>query len=987
MVVEAQRLPVESRRTGGGRGRREQRSAHRARRRSPCGGGGNRRRRRGRARPRRGRAARRARARPEGSALAAEVAGTRAAWMRSPRARSRSRRGGRRNACARRRRSPCPFEPPAASSARSSSCASPRTSAPRSGASRSSSRAQVALAVRTLAHGRFRARQPRARWLELAGEALAAGGDPHRAAQQAVRLAVETTGARGGALWRVGREPARELVASVRRRGNGARPRRGARARGGRGRGGRPRSSTSPGCPAARPTPRHCRSASRRSPRCSSSTARISSRPRPTCRRSPRSPPARRTRCAPPSAPRDVELELERTRALLEVVGEAISRLSLAAHARDGGRADRRSCCRSSRSASTCASTAGLLAAAGRGLSAGHEEVAARLQDALAGRCAPARRSTRAPDDTDVGAQRDTCGARRRRPDRRGRRPAARARRVDRTARRVPGRASARRERHRIAHGARARSSPSPCRTHGCTSVRRSSASALRDVLESERQTSRQVNALYEISRSFAQSLSLETTLEAVTSTIVEVLGGRRGRHPRARRAWRPVRAARRARGGRRVWTRRCGRSSGGRSRGRRARPRPLVLDVAAARRLGGAHALLVPFLEKGSTAALLPIATPTELLAQLTILSLDPARPIDAETLATAGTIAAQAALAIDNARLYQQQKAFAETMQRSLLPRELPARSRARDRRRSTSRPRRSTSAATSSTSSSCPTTASRSFSATSPGTGSTRPPTWRWRSSSSARSRASTPSRRRVPRARERGRRRRDRGRQVHHDGVPHRRPARGRCAARAPAIPRRGSSVPTAPSPGSSCGGLALGIDRGAGVRRRWRAELPAGGAVVLYTDGVIESRRGRELFGVRAPRRRALRARDAAGAGARRCACSRPAARSPAATSPTTARSSSSAVVKLRPAEAARLAPATAAPARRSATAAPRRSRRRTRSPRSRRRSPRAPTSSSSTSRRGLVLAHSSAERPGEVLDARRGARVPRASTASACTST
>jgi serine phosphatase RsbU (regulator of sigma subunit) len=35
---------------------------------------------------------------------------------------------------------------------------------------------------------------------------------------------------------------------------------------------------------------------------------------------------------------------------------------------------------------------------------------------------------------------------------------------------------------------------------------------------------------------------------------------------------------------------------------------------------------------------------------------------------------VGAQAALAIDNARLYQQQKDFAETMQRSLLPREIP-------------------------------------------------------------------------------------------------------------------------------------------------------------------------------------------------------------------------------------------------------------------------------------------------------------------------
>src|SRR4029079_9819162 len=42
--------------------------------------------------------------------------------------------------------------------------------------------------------------------------------------------------------------------------------------------------------------------------------------------------------------------------------------------------------------------------------------------------------------------------------------------------------------------------------------------------LDAERAASRQVRALYEISRSFAQSLSLEATLEAVASTVVDVL-------------------------------------------------------------------------------------------------------------------------------------------------------------------------------------------------------------------------------------------------------------------------------------------------------------------------------------------------------------------------------------------------------------------------------------------------------------------------------
>jgi serine phosphatase RsbU (regulator of sigma subunit) len=50
------------------------------------------------------------------------------------------------------------------------------------------------------------------------------------------------------------------------------------------------------------------------------------------------------------------------------------------------------------------------------------------------------------------------------------------------------------------------------------------------------------------------------------------------------------------------------------------------------------------------------------------------PGSPVSEETIEQATAIAGQAALAIDNARLYQQQKEFADTMQRSLLPRSVP-------------------------------------------------------------------------------------------------------------------------------------------------------------------------------------------------------------------------------------------------------------------------------------------------------------------------
>ena len=190
---------------------------------------------------------------------------------------------------------------------------------------------------------------------------------------------------------------------------------------------------------------------------------------------------------------------------------------------------------------------------------------------------------------------------------------------------------------------------------------------ALGTALRSERRASRQVAALYEISRSFTQTLSLDATLQAVAEALVRELDvdaavirvpDERGdlfvpravyvADPRLADAVRPI--------------------IGQPQRRPRRRSEARLLDAVD-------RPLLRPFLERGTTAALVPISTPTEMLAEVTIVSLDPASPIGAETLETAQTIARQAALAIDNARLYQQQKEFAEAMQRSLLASDQPA------------------------------------------------------------------------------------------------------------------------------------------------------------------------------------------------------------------------------------------------------------------------------------------------------------------------
>jgi serine phosphatase RsbU (regulator of sigma subunit) len=190
--------------------------------------------------------------------------------------------------------------------------------------------------------------------------------------------------------------------------------------------------------------------------------------------------------------------------------------------------------------------------------------------------------------------------------------------------------------------------------------------------LASEREAARRLGALYEISRSFAQELSLDKTLDALAQTIVDVLDvdaavigmpDDRGEllTPRAIHVKDPqlADAARVI-----LW---------------RAQP----FGTAAVQRLfrealpfrvERGHEMLEPFLAKGWTAAVVPVATPAETISALQILSFRPGDPITDETVDAALAIAGQAALAIDNARLYQQQKEFADTMQRSLLPRDAP-------------------------------------------------------------------------------------------------------------------------------------------------------------------------------------------------------------------------------------------------------------------------------------------------------------------------
>jgi serine phosphatase RsbU (regulator of sigma subunit)/uncharacterized protein YigA (DUF484 family) len=202
----------------------------------------------------------------------------------------------------------------------------------------------------------------------------------------------------------------------------------------------------------------------------------------------------------------------------------------------------------------------------------------------------------------------------------------------------------------------------------------------LERTLESERRAARQLRGLYEISHSFAESLSLQATLDAVAKTMVQLfdLDAAAIRMPDERGTALETRAIYVADGKIRAAAEtilsRPQPLSGPLAR-RVIRSKRAVLLRPGRPRVADMLGLLEPFLQQGSTAAVLPLATPGEVLGTLTLLSLDPTRPLAQDTVDAALTVTAQAALAIDNARLYQQQKDFSETMQRSLLPRVLPA------------------------------------------------------------------------------------------------------------------------------------------------------------------------------------------------------------------------------------------------------------------------------------------------------------------------
>ncbi len=205
-------------------------------------------------------------------------------------------------------------------------------------------------------------------------------------------------------------------------------------------------------------------------------------------------------------------------------------------------------------------------------------------------------------------------------------------------------------------------------------------------LLEVERENARQVRALHEVSRAFANSLSFEETLDAAAEAMAERLDvdavwirtlDDRGDHMelRAFHASYPELAGALER----------------MVAAPEPREDPITVEVVQSRRAvlitdpdeeqwqrSELIRRLKPFLQRGSTIAVLPMMRPgsstEDVMGTLVMLAIDPEHALTYDKVDVATSVTDQAALALDNARLYQQQKSFAEIIQESLLPRRLP-------------------------------------------------------------------------------------------------------------------------------------------------------------------------------------------------------------------------------------------------------------------------------------------------------------------------
>ena len=376
---------------------------------------------------------------------------------------------------------------------------------------------------------------------------------------------------------------------------------------------------------------------------------------------------------------RTVELELERTRTLLAVVAQAISQLSLA-HTLETAVARVRELLDVERLAVYLQDDGRLYAAAGSGLAGPHVRVAERLLELALGP-ARGRRMVVVADaaaDPRFGPTRDAAAEA-------GIEAAialpllAQEERIGLLAVFPPRGRTLSDHEHALLSALAAQLAVAVQNAQLHERAKQLGEERER-ALDAERAAARQLRALYEISRSFAQSLSLESTLDAVARTVVDVLDvdvavlgmpdERRDflvpravqvADPRLDEVMEAVVAQPLPFGAQPI--QRLFRLG-----------EPFRLTPRTVGRLGGRFVALRPFLQRGWTGAVVPIATPAEVLASLLVLSLRPGSPVRDELIEQAQVLTGQAALAIDNARLYQQQKQFSDTMQRSLLPRSHP-------------------------------------------------------------------------------------------------------------------------------------------------------------------------------------------------------------------------------------------------------------------------------------------------------------------------